>query len=41
MWKCPVENNWANNVLDVRRKYNRPQNDDNIVNDMTSVEEDG
>ena len=32
MLKYPAENNWANNVLDLRRKYNLPQNDDNIAN---------
>ena len=32
MLKYHVEKNWANNVLDVRHKYNLPQNDDNIVN---------
>ena len=32
MLKYPAEKNWANNVLDLRHKYNLPQNDDNIVN---------
>ena len=32
MLKYPAENNWANNVLDLRRKYNLLQNDDNIAN---------
>ena len=32
MLKYPSENNWANNVLDLRRKYNLPRNDDNIAN---------
>ena len=32
MLKYPSENNWANNVLDLRCKYNLPQNDDNIAN---------
>ena len=32
MLKYPAENNWANNVLDLRRKYNLPQNDDIMAN---------
>ena len=32
MLRYPAENNWANNGLDLRRKYNLPQNDDNIAN---------
>ena len=32
MLKYPAENNWANNVLDLRRKYNLPQSYDNIAN---------
>ena len=34
MLKYPSENNWANNVLDLRCKYNLLQNHDNIA-DMT------
>ena len=30
--KHPSEDNWADNVLDLRLKYNLPQNDDNIAN---------
>ena len=32
MVKYPSENNWANNVLDLRRKYNLPQKNNNIAN---------
>ena len=32
MIKYPSENNWANNVLDLRCKYNLPQKDDNVNN---------
>ena len=32
MLKYPAENSWANNVLDLRHKYNLPQTDDNIAN---------
>ena len=30
--KYPSENNWANNVLDLRCKYSLPQKDDNVNN---------
>ena len=32
MLKYLAENHWTNNVLDLRCKYNLPQNDDNIAN---------
>ena len=32
MLKYPGENNWANNVLDLRCKYNLPQKDENVNN---------
>ena len=32
MIKCSSENNWANNVLHLRCKYNLPQKDDNVNN---------
>ena len=32
MIKYPSENNWANNVLDLRCEYNLPQKDDNVNN---------
>ena len=32
MFKYPSENNWADNVLDLRHKYNLPQNHDNRAN---------
>ena len=32
MLKYPGKNNWANNVLDLRCKYNLPQKDENVNN---------